>query len=90
MVMFALFALFSAVALAMAWRASGRSSFLVLCLLWAAYAGYEYLMFKRVLCSGECNIRVDLLLILPALLGSTLRVALAAIRRRRHAARGGR
>lgn len=35
---------------------------------WAIYAGYEYLMHIRVLCSGECNIRVDLLLIYPLLL----------------------
>jgi len=34
---------------------------------WAAYGAYEYLMYSRVLCSGECNIRVDLLLIYPAL-----------------------
>jgi len=37
-------------------------------LLWGAYAGYEYLMLTRVLCTGECNIRVDLLLIYPVLL----------------------
>ena len=35
--------------------------------LWLAYGVYEYLMKVRVLCSGECNIRVDLLLILPVL-----------------------
>ena len=34
---------------------------------WAAYGAYEYLMYARVLCSGECNIRVDLLLLYPAL-----------------------
>ena len=32
-----------------------------------AYCVYEYLMYARVLCSGECNIRVDLLLAYPAL-----------------------
>jgi hypothetical protein len=36
--------------------------------LWVGYAGYEYLMLTRVLCTGECNIRVDLLLIYPLLL----------------------
>ncbi|HYN11128.1 MAG TPA: hypothetical protein VET51_00605 [Burkholderiales bacterium] len=36
-------------------------------LLWAAYAVYESLMKARILCSGECNIRVDLLLIIPLL-----------------------
>jgi hypothetical protein len=35
--------------------------------LWIAYGFYEYLMKIRVLCSGECNIRVDLLLIIPLL-----------------------
>ena len=35
---------------------------------WAGYAGYEYLMFKRVLCAGECSFRLDLLLIYPLLL----------------------
>lgn len=72
-----------AAALAVAWRASGRDGSFVLCVLWGAYAVYEFLMFRRVLCSGECNIRVDLLLIVPALLGSTLWVSLAAIRARR-------
>jgi len=41
----------------------------------------------RVLCSGECNIRVDLLLIYPVLLALTLaslvRVTMALWRRRR-------
>jgi len=36
-------------------------------LLWILYAVYEYLVQIRVLCSGECNIRVDLLLIYPIL-----------------------
>jgi len=36
-------------------------------LLWLGYAVYESLMKARVLCSGECNIRVDLLLISPLL-----------------------
>jgi hypothetical protein len=35
---------------------------------WGAYAVYELLMNARILCSGECNIRVDLLLIYPLLL----------------------
>ena len=72
------------------WRTTGRSGFLVLALLWLAYCVYEYLMYARVLCSGECNIRVDLLLIYPALLGSTLWIVLAsairAIKRKRNVA----
>jgi hypothetical protein len=35
---------------------------------WALYAVYETGMHQRWLCTGECNIRVDLLLILPVLL----------------------
>ena len=35
---------------------------------WLLYAPYELLMHLRVLCSGECNIRVDLLLLWPLLL----------------------
>jgi hypothetical protein len=37
------------------------------CVLWVLYCGYEFLMKYRVLCSGECNIRVDLLVLYPAL-----------------------
>jgi len=36
-------------------------------LAWSAYALYESGMKHRVLCSGECNIRVDLLLAYPIL-----------------------
>ena len=36
--------------------------------IWLFYGLYEYLMKRRILCSGECNIRVDLLLIYPVLL----------------------
>jgi hypothetical protein len=40
--------------------------------LWLLYALYEYLMYRRILCSGDCNIRVDLLVIYPMLLSITL------------------
>lgn len=40
--------------------------------LWLVYALYEFLMYRRVLCSGDCNIRVDLLVIYPVLLAITL------------------
>ncbi len=80
-------ALCLAIAMALAWRVSRKRGFLILALAWLAYAGYEYLMYARVLCSGECNIRVDLLLIYPALVGGTLwavtAAAIRAIRRRR-------
>lgn len=48
-------------------RVAGAAAF-----AWLLYAGYEYLMYTRVLCSGECNIRVDLLLIYPLLLLLTI------------------
>ena len=36
--------------------------------IWVLYAAYETGMQQRWLCTGECNIRVDLLLIYPTLL----------------------
>lgn len=85
-------ALFAALVLALAWRAVRVRSLLVLSALWLVYAVYEYFMYARVLCSGECNIRVDLLLIYPGLLLSTLwfgcAAAFRAIKRRRGAASG--
>jgi hypothetical protein len=44
-----------------------RRFILMVALCWAFYVPYEYGMKWRFLCSGECNIRVDLLLIYPAL-----------------------
>ena len=40
----------------------------VTALSWLAYVPYEYGMKLRLLCSGECNIRVDLLVIYPLLI----------------------
>lgn len=51
---------------------------LITAFLWAIYGAYEYLMYMRVLCSGECNIRVDLLAIAPILFFFTL-LALAML-----------
>ena len=36
--------------------------------VWLLYSVYELGMKERWLCSGECNIRIDLLVIYPALL----------------------
>jgi hypothetical protein len=49
-----------------------RRSLLVAGVAWLLYGGYEYAMKRRLLCSGECNIRVDLLLIYSILLVVTL------------------
>ena len=49
--------------------------------IWCLYAAYECLMKARILCSGECNIRIDLLAIYPALMMvSIVGVALSAKR----------
>jgi hypothetical protein len=36
--------------------------------VWLLYAVYEFGMKQRWLCSGECDIRIDLLVIYPVLL----------------------
>jgi hypothetical protein len=54
--------------LAILWWWSPSKLAVVAAVSWVGYAGYEYLMIARVLCSGECNIRVDLLLIYPLLI----------------------
>jgi len=36
--------------------------------LWLLYMIYEELHLLRIICSGECNIRIDLLLIYPILI----------------------
>lgn len=41
---------------------------LVAGLLWLGYVPYEYGMKLRILCSGECNIRIDLLVLYPVLI----------------------
>jgi hypothetical protein len=52
------------------WR--GRRTAVVVGVIWLLYGAYETAMRLRWLCSGECNIRVDLLLIYPLLLGITV------------------
>jgi hypothetical protein len=44
-----------------------RRVVLVASLAWLAYFPYEQAMKWRILCSGECNIRVDLLMLYPVL-----------------------
>jgi len=48
--------------------------------IWGLYALYETGMQQRWLCTGECNIRIDLLLIYPALLLLTIIAAVSLIR----------
>ena len=49
---------------------------------WLAYGTYESLMQARILCSGDCNVRVDLLLIYPVLLVLTACTIVRAVTRR--------
>lgn len=46
---------------------SKNKTVLAAAVLWLVYAIYEELMLLRILCSGECNIRIDLLAIYPIL-----------------------
>jgi len=48
---------------------------------WLLYGLYEFGMKQRWLCSGECNIRVDLLVIYPALLACLLAAGVSLLRR---------
>lgn len=65
-----------------------RKIALAAALAWLLYLPYEYSMKLRLLCSGECNIRVDLLLIYPALVAASAAgcVALAKAWRERRPA----
>ena len=62
---------------------SRRPSGAIAALAWLAYAAYETGMRRRWLCTGECNIRVDLLLISPLLWILTIASVVQLIRRRR-------
>jgi hypothetical protein len=54
-------------------------------LLWLIYGIYEYGMKLRLLCTGECNIRLDLFLIYPLLLCVSLLAVLAFVKARKNA-----
>lgn len=56
---------------------------LLAALAWLAYFPYEQAMKLRILCSGECNIRVDLLLFYPLLMLLSVLALVAYFRTRR-------
>lgn len=62
------------------YAAAKRRIVLAAAIAWFAYLPYEYAMKLRILCSGECNIRVDLLLLYPALLVLSLAAVVAAVK----------
>lgn len=56
-----------------------RRAFWFAASVWLLYAMYEFAISQRILCSGECNIRADLLLIAPVLLTLTMWAVFALI-----------
>jgi hypothetical protein len=64
-------------------RSRGRRTAILVGVIWLLYAAYETAMRVRWLCSGECNIRVDLLLIYPLLLAATVIGIVSLLRARR-------
>ena len=73
-------ALVRACAFEMAWVWCRRASVLVAAIAWLAYSAYELGIWLRVLCKGECNIRVDLLVFYPALLALSAWAVVAILR----------
>jgi hypothetical protein len=61
--------------------ASKSRAALVVTAMWVLYCGYELAMKYRIMCSGDCNIRIDLLALYPLLLAASV-VGLVAIARR--------
>ena len=71
------------------YRSSHRKLAGAAALIWLLYGVYEYAMYRRWLCTGECNIRVDLLLIYPVIVLVSISAALVGISAiRRRAAKG--
>ena len=64
-------ALVPALLLAVVGKLRGRRLALWVAAVWVVYMLYELGMKYRILCGGECNIRIDLLVIYPLLLGLT-------------------
>ena len=64
--------------------AASRSRWsLIAAVMWVGYAVYEYGMKARILCSGECNIRIDLLLVYPLLIIVSGAAVILSLRRRK-------
>jgi hypothetical protein len=72
--------LLPALVLAALFLASRRRLVLVVAVLWLLYVPYEYGMKLHILCSGECNIRIDLLAIYPVLAVATIVALVVGLR----------
>lgn len=59
-------------------RLSARTLPAVAGAAWLLYAVYEYAMQRRWLCTGECDIRIDLLVLYPVLLLVSIAAAITA------------
>ena len=70
----AMFSLGAALIVTFVWmyQKKGVRTGIVAAISWAIYFIYEALIYFRVLCSGDCNIRVDLVVIYPLLLAISL------------------
>lgn len=60
--------------------ASKHRILLIVGILWLLYSFYELAMKYRLLCSGECNIRIDLLVLYPVLLLASIAGVVALVR----------
>ncbi|MBZ0218589.1 MAG: hypothetical protein K8F25_18685 [Fimbriimonadaceae bacterium] len=81
LVSFPVLALIPAIIFLILYRGGKSPVVLLAAIAWGVYALYESLIIYRVICSGECNIRIDLLRIFPTLLGlSALALVMVAIR----------
>lgn len=65
-----------------------RLPILLAALAWMAYFPYEQAMKMRLICSGECNIRIDLLLFYPLLLLLSILAVVAYFKARRQTRNG--
>ena len=61
-------------------RRTHRRTAIAIGVVWLGYALYEFGMKQRWLCSGECNIRIDLFVIYPALLIGLVAAGLSLLR----------
>ena len=74
-------ALLPAALFAAGYAATRSRAALAMAALWAIYALLEFGNKARITCSGECNIRVDLMVIAPGLLLGSALAVFAIVRR---------
>lgn len=70
------------VVLVVAGRRRHRAVASAIGVVWLLYGLYEFGMKRRWLCSGECDIRIDLLVIYPALLIGLVAAGISLLRPR--------